>query len=327
MGRISKRLWLLVVISFSSAVNAEWVQRTEAIMGTEVAVELWADTGAGGEQAIEAVMVEMRRIDALMSPYKESSELARLNKLAADKPVNVSTELFSLIEKALWYSRISDGAFDITFASAGQLYDYRAGQRPDEKTLQQAAALIDFNGVLLDQKNVTVSFSHPGMRIDLGGIAKGHAVDRGIAILQQQGIQAAVVSAGGDSRMLGDRGDRPWVIGIKHPRAANEQAVKIPLSNTALSTSGDYERFYIEDGVRYHHILDPRSGKSVEAIQSVSILAPLAVDSDALSTTVFVLGIEKGLALVNRLPGIDAIIIDGSGKLHYSKELLMSGGE
>ncbi len=305
-------------------VMAEWYQRNEAIMGTDVSVELWADSTEQAEQSMSAVMAEMRRIDALMSPYIETSELSLINRDAAKRPVKISTELFSLIDKSLWYSRISDGAFDITYASAGHLYNYREGTHPDESALSQAVALIDYRGVLLDKQARTIRFKQPGITIDLGGIAKGHAVDRCIILLQQQGIQAAVVAAGGDSRMLGDRGDRPWVIGIKHPRDESQQAIKIPLADTALSTSGDYERFYLEDGVRYHHILDPRSGKSASEVQSVSILAPHAVDSDALSTTVFVLGIKKGLALVNRLQGIDAIIIDGDGKLHYSDELLLS---
>ena len=327
MNVIINRWMLILLCVFVPYVQAEWLHRTEAIMGTEVVVDLWAESVSDGEQAIAAVMADMRRIESLMSPYIESSELFQVNKLAAENPVTVSQELFTLIEKSLWYSKISDGAFDITFASAGKLYDYRAGERPDDNTLEQAAALIDYKDLLLDKKSRTIAFKHKGMRIDLGGIAKGHAVDSSINVLRQRGIQAAAVSAGGDSRMLGSRGDRPWVIGIKHPRAEGKQAVKIPLADTALSTSGDYERFYIEDGVRYHHILDPRSGKSASSVQSVSILSPLSVDSDALSTTVFVMGIEKGLALVNRLPGIDAIIIDGDGKLHYSDDLLLSDKE
>lgn len=327
VSQILKNWHWVFLLSLTAEVNAEWLQRTEAIMGTEVAVELWADSRVEGEQAITAVMAEMHRIDALMSPYIESSELSMLNQQAAVEPVAVSQELFALIEKSLWYSKISEGAFDITFASVGQLYDYREGSHPDEKTLNQAAALIDYQGLIMNKTERTIKFSQQGIRVDLGGIAKGHAVDRGIEILQRQGIKAALVSAGGDSRIMGNRGDRPWVIGIKHPRKKNEQAIKIPLVDTAISTSGDYERFYIKDGVRYHHILNPSSGKSIEAVQSVSILAPLAVDSDALSTTVFVMGVEKGLALVSRLAGIDAIVIDGSGKLHYSNELLLSRGD
>ena len=160
--------------------------------------------------------------------------------------------------------------------------------------------------------------------MDLGGIAKGYAVDRGIDILRRAGVESAVISAGGDSRILGDLGNRPRTIGIRHPRNRNEYAVMIPLADTAISTSGDYERFFMQGEVRVHHILDPDTGRSAQGLQSASVLAPLAVDSDALSTTVFVLGVERGLQLVNSLPGVDAILIDGSGKLHYSAELLLS---
>lgn len=305
-----------------SGVQAAWYKDDQAIMGTQVSVELWADDSVLAQQAIAAAMAEMRRIDALMSPYKVASEVSRINRNAASRPQPLSAELYALIDKALFYSRISDGAFDISFAALGNRYQYRSGEMPSDRERSELQGQINYQRLKLDPERRTLSFLEAGMAIDLGGIAKGYAVDNAIQILQNRGIVAAVVSAGGDSRVLGDRGGRPWVIGIKHPRDSALQVVKIPLTDTALSTSGDYERFFIKDGVRYHHILDPKSGVSASLVQSVSILAPLAVDSDALSTTVFVLGVKPGLALVNRLPSIDAIIIDAQGRLHYSDGLL-----
>ena len=151
---------------------------------------------------------------------------------------------------------------------------------------------------------------------------KGHAVDRSIALLQQMGIRQASVTAGGDSRMIGDRWGRPWNIGVRDPRDADKLAAVIPLQDLAVSTSGDYQRYFEEDGVRYHHIIDPASGDSARELRSVTIIGPDATTTDALSTSVFVLGLEKGLALVNRLDGIDAILVDGTGRLHYSDDLL-----
>jgi thiamine biosynthesis lipoprotein len=162
---------------------------------------------------------------------------------------------------------------------------------------------------------------HPLVYIDLGGIAKGYAVDRSMALIEAAGIMAAAVAAGGDSRIIGDRLGEPWTVGVQDPRNDEEMAVLLPLVDTAVSTSGDYQRFFVEDGVRYHHILDPKTGDSARASWSVTILGPDATFTDAMSTSVFVLGPDRGLALIDRLPGIDAIVIDADGELRYSADL------
>ena len=207
---------------------------------------------------------------------------------------------------------------------AGSLDDPRARIREADVGAVIAEARGAWDAILLDVDERSIAYRKPGLQVDLGGIAKGFAVDRGIALLRTHGIQSAVISAGGDSRILGDLGDRPRTIGIRHPRRQDEFVVLIPLADTAISTSGDYERFFMKDGVRFHHILDPGTGRSAQGVQSASVLAAHAIDSDALSTTVFVLGVAAGLELVNRLPGVDAIIIDGDGKLHYSADLLLN---
>ena len=199
----------------------------------------------------------MRRIDDAMSTYKPTSELSRVNARAAQAPVKISPELFDLFKTALDYSRITDGAFDITYASVGYLYDFRQHVRPGEEQIKAALPGVNYRHVVLDRAQHTVRFTQPGVRIDLGGIAKGHAVDRGIAILQGRGIQHALVTAGGDSRIIGDRFGKPWVVGIRHPDRKEEVIARIPLEDAAISTSGDYERYFDEDGVRYHHIIDP----------------------------------------------------------------------
>ena len=321
-------LGLAALVAFPGSLFAKWLSDTQNIMGTRVHVELWSEDIDAGRRAIAAVMQEMRRIEAKLSPYIESSELARLNRTASEKRIVVSDEFFELLQESEKYAVLSAGAFDISFASVGYLYEYRSATRPSDLHVEKLLPAINYRAIKLDAATKSVRFGHPELKIDLGGIAKGYAVDRGIAILRASSIKSAIVSAGGDSRILGDRGDRPWVMGIRHPRKADEYAVKIPLENTALSTSGDYERFFTEEsGERIHHILNPTTGKSAKGVQSVSVLAPNAIDSDALSTSVFVLGVEQGLRLINRLAGIDAIIIDGAGKLHYSTGLLRSVDE
>jgi thiamine biosynthesis lipoprotein len=292
-------------------------------MGTRITVEVFHENAAVAQQAADAVLAEMRRIDRDMSPWIESSELARLNREAAVHPVAVSDELYALIETALRFSKLTHGAFDITFASVGFLYDYREGVHPDEHDRLQAAALINYRNLLLDEKAHTVRYAKPGVRIDLGGIAKGHAVDRCIALLESMGIHQALVTAGGDSRMIGtNRKGKAWNIGVRDPRDGERLVAVIPLQDVGVSTSGDYQRYFEEGGVRYHHIIDPGSGDSAREMHSVTIIGPDATTTDALSTSVFVLGVERGLALINRLPDVDAILVDSGGRLHYSDGLL-----
>jgi thiamine biosynthesis lipoprotein len=229
--------------------------------------------------------------------------------------------MFGLIERALAFSALSRGAFDISYASVGQLYDYRAGISPGAAELARARLAIGWRGLKLDRAARTLAFAHPGMRIDLGGFAKGHAVDNAVAILARLGIAHAFVSAGGDSRVIGDKRGRPWTIGVRHPRDAKALVALLPLEDTAVSTSGDYERFFEAGGIRHHHIIDPATGQSPAAIHSVTILAADGLTAEAMSKSLFVLGVERGMALIESQPGVDAIVVDARGQLHYSTGL------
>lgn len=314
-------LMALLVSCASLPVRAEWVQRTDAIMGTRIYVEVWTDDAAKGEQGIDAVMAEMRRIDELMSHYKPESQLSRINARAAQEPVEVDPELFDLIKLSTHYSEITEGAFDITYASVGHLYDYPHHVKPTEEQIKSALPAVNWRNMLLDPVHHTVRFEHAGMRIDLGGIGKGYAVDRGIAILQARGFQHALVTAGGDSRIIGDRMGRPWVIGIRNPDDKNKVVTRIPIINSAMSTSGDYERYFDEGGVRYHHIIDPRTGHSASKVRSATILGPTATQTDGMSKTAFVLGPEKALEIINRMPEYDAVFVTPDGRILYSNGL------
>ncbi len=302
--------------------RGEWVSRDEAIMGTAIRVELWSDERSAARAAIDAVMREMHRIDAGMSPYKPASELSRINREAAAGPVQLSGELFTLLARAIEFSQFSGGAFDITYAAVGQLYDYRRGIRPSDAQIEVARAAIGYHNLILDPQARSVRFARVGMRIDLGGFAKGYAVDRGAAILREHGIAHGIVTAGGDSRIVGDRRGRPWMIGIRDPRREGEVIALLPLEDTAISTSGDYERCFDLDGVRHHHLIDPATGRSPRDVRSVTIVAPDGLTSEALSKTVFVLGAQRGLRLVESLPGVDAVVVDAEGRLHSSSGLV-----
>jgi thiamine biosynthesis lipoprotein len=313
----------LFVLCDLQAAQAAWHERVvDGIMGTRIYAEIWADDGVDGEAALDAVMEEMRRIDRAMSTFKPDSEISQVNANAAKMPVRISEELFELLTKAVHFSEITHGAFDITYASVGFMYDFRRAQKPSDEQIKAALPAINYRHLILDPEARTVKFAHPGVRIDLGGIAKGHAVDRCIELLRKRGIERALVSAGGDSRIIGDRFGRPWVVALRHPDRKNEVFQHIPIVDAAISTSGDYERFFVKDGVRYHHIIDPHSGRSASLVRSATIIGPDATTTDGLSKTAFILGPQQALEIYNKLPGIDAVLVTPEGELLYTEGLV-----
>ena len=304
-------LLLLLAVLSPAGVLADWQRQEAAIMGTAIAVELWHEDEAQGKALIRDIMAEMRRIDQLMSTYKPDSELSFVNKNAANGPVTVSKELLALIERSLEYSNITTGAFDITYASAGKYYDYRNNKRPDDEQLQSVLPAIDYRHVKTDHASSSIQFLHPDVYIDLGGIAKGYAVDRGMALIQQAGVTTALVSAGGDTRVIGKRWDRPWHIGIRNPRDEENIISMIPLENSAISTSGDYERYYEINAQRFSHIINPITGYPQKGVVSATVIAPTAQEADVLSTALCVLGGQRGSALIDRMDErIAALIIE-----------------
>ena len=319
---ISPRILTACLLGLLPALtHAEWFQREEAIMGTRVAVELWSEDAALAGRAMDEVIAEMRRTDELMSTYKPESQLSQVNAHAHERPVQVDADIIEVVERALAMSKLSGGAFDITYASVGYLYDYRAHQRPSEQQIAAALPGVDYRQVQVDREARTIRFLRKGVRIDLGGIAKGYAVDRSIDQLRKLGIEHAMVNAGGDTRLLGDRRGKPWVVGIRDPRSEGRVVTRLPLEDEAISTSGDYERYFEEDGVRYHHILVPGTGRSARGVRSATVIGADATLTDALSTTVFVLGVERGMRLIAGLPGVEAVVVDDQGRIYYSDGL------
>jgi thiamine biosynthesis lipoprotein len=316
-----RALLLALMLLLPTVVRAEWFQREAAIMGTRIAVELWSEDPALAQRAMDAVIAEMRRTDELMSTYKPESQLSQVNAHAFERPVQVDADIIEVVERGLEMSRLSGGAFDLTYASVGYLYDYRAHQRPTERQIEAALPGVDYRQVQVDRAAGTIRFLRQGVRIDVGGIAKGYAVDRSIERLRDLGIRHAMVTAGGDTRLLGDRRGKPWIVGIRDPRNDGRMVMRLPLADESISTSGDYERYFEEDGVRYHHILVPGTGKSARTLRSATVLGPNATLTDGLSTSVFVLGVERGMQLIARLPGVEAVIVDAEGRVYYSDGL------
>jgi len=290
-------------------------------MGTEVRVFLWHESPVTGSQLVEDVFEEAERINQLMSTYIQESKISEVNRNAHLEPIYAGDELYLVVQRALDISLLTHGAFDITYESVGQHYNFRERKRPDADTVKEEVGRIDYRLVTLDDEKQTIFFEKEGVRINLGGIAKGYVVDRGADILRAAGVEHGIVTAGGDSRLIGDRRGKPWVIGVRDPRQEGQVAISIPLQDEAVSTSGDYERYFIEDGVRYHHILSPSSGEPASGVHSATVFGPDAVLTDALSTSVFVMGVDEGLKMIACLPDYESIVIDSEGRIYYSSGL------
>ncbi|GAB4229969.1 MAG: FAD:protein FMN transferase [Acidobacteriota bacterium] len=264
-------------------------------------------------KAIEAAYGELERIEAVMSEWRPDSPLSRLNAAAGEGFVEVPEELAAIIRRGVDYGELTEGAFDITWLALRPIWHFDETFRvPTRQEVLAALRFVDYRQITVDGSRVALP---KGFAVGLGGIAKGYAIDRAAAVLRAAGFQDFLVNGGGDIYVAGDKGGRPWVIGVRDPRGAPDRLVaRLEVQDAAVVTSGDYERFLIVDGARYHHIIDPRTGWPAQACRSVTILAPEAERADVLATAVFVLGPGSGLELIQKLPGTEAFIIDREGK-------------
>lgn len=320
---VKVRLALVVLLMSTAAgpVRAEWFGDVQQKMGTRIEIQLWHDDPAAARRLLAAGMAEFDRIEQAMSTYREDSEISAVNRQAADGPVPVSAELGQLVARSLDLSRQTDGAFDITFDSVGYHYDFRARRRPDAATIARDLPAIDYRHVRVGPDGRSIAFTRPGTRINLGGIAKGYACERVIDLLRAAGVHHALANAGGDTRFLGDRRGQPWVVGIRDPDDESRVVTRLALDEEAVSTSGDYERYFDEGGVRYHHILNPATGTSATGVRSVTVIGPDATLTDGLSTSVFIMGADAGLRLVESLPGYEAVVVDDRHGVRFSRGL------
>ncbi len=301
--------------------RAEWFAEQADKMGTRMDVQLWHDSAPEARRLLSAAMAEFDRIEARMSTYRSESEISRVNALAATQPVVISAELYDIVRRSVELSVLSGGAFDITFDSVGQFYDFRRRVRPTDAQIAAHLPEINYRHIVLEPGASSIRFTMPGTRINLGGIAKGYSVERVIALLKAAGVKHALATAGGDTRLLGDHHGQPWVVGIRDPDDSRKLITKLALDDAAISTSGDYERFFDEGGKRYHHILNPKTGKSATGVRSVTIVGPDAVMTEGLTKAVYIHGAEKGLALVESLGGYAAVIVDDQRSVFFSRGL------
>jgi thiamine biosynthesis lipoprotein len=307
----------------SSIAAADWFEASRELYGETVSVQIWGEDATAASRSIAAVFAEVDRIQQLMGSNVDNSVLSAINQRAGQEAVVVDHEVLGLVVRALDISVLTRGAFDITFESVGQHYDFDTGRQPDEATRQRELVAGGFRAVKVSSRRQTIQFTVPGVKISLGGILNGYSVERALEILIERGVEHAIVTAGGDSKVLGDRFGSPWVVGIRHPRNPAEEIARLPLSDEAISTSGDYVRYFQQGDQRIHHIIEPTTGLPAFGVRSATVIGPDAVITDALATSVFVLGVDKGIRLLATLPDYEGVIIDSDGELHYSEGLVM----
>jgi thiamine biosynthesis lipoprotein len=319
---------LLVVPLILTVLLIAWLRQTEAddrvsrtalVLGTLVEISAYGDDQDQLDAAVTAAFKEMRRLEGQLSVYLPESEIGRLN--GSTDALELSAETLELVRRGQQIAAISSGAFDMGLGALKGLWriETDSPRIPADEELQQALVGLGPDDLLVSGTRVQRRSNN--VQVDLGGIAKGYAADRALEVLKQDGIRAATVNAGGDIALFGTRAGQPWRIGIRHPRIMDEILGTLVVSTGAVVTSGDYERFFERDGVRYHHILDPRSGRPARLSRSVTVLAASAAEADALATAAFVLGPQAGLKLLEDRDGVEGLIVSANGSLHKTSGL------
>lgn len=292
-------------------------------MDTQIELRFFEGSSSKAEQISNAVFAEMERLENIFSRSLQESEISLINRSAGIEPVSVGHEMLSVANQANYYAQLSEGAFDPTIAPLIDLWGFlgQAYRVPSESEISAALPLVNYSLVQIDNSRKSIYLPEKKMALELGGIAKGYIIDRALDILIAAGVEHAYINAGGDVGLLGPKpGGSPWQIGVRHPREDNKIIAVLPVIGGAVVTSGDYQRAFVKEGIKYHHILNSRNGMPSRNLASVTIYAATALEADALSTTVFLLGPVRGLALVEKMPGVEGILITPA------MEILISDG-
>ena len=310
---------LLAVSFFYSSREAQSVVYTRQLMGTVVELTLMDGEAARFDEAAEAAFGEISRLEGIFSSYRDDSDVARINAASGEGLVDIRPETIEVLREALLVGSISDGAFNPAIGALGKVWGHSGekGEVPPADEIKKLLPYVDLDGVLLREHESKAGLKRKGMAINLGGVAKGYIVSKAASVLEKKGVTKAIIHAGGDMLVFQRNGDTPFIIGIQHPRE-KKLLGEAHVYNGAVATSGDYERFFIKDNVRYHHILDPRTGFPSKGTQGVTLIAKNPTEADALSTAVFVLGPEKGMALIEKLKDVEGVIVDENGRVTMS---------
>lgn len=313
-------LWLMVLgvtVSAMAYTNPVTEKVVAKKMGSRFEITAVHATSDQARAAIDAAYAEIDRLEAMISSWQPNSFTSAVNRNAGVAPTAVPAELFNLIRRAIKVSELTEGAFDITYDSFGKLWDFKAEapKLPSDAEIQAALALVGYQKIQLDVQTNSVFLPQKGMRMGFGAIGKGFAANKAAFILKQQGVTGGVINAGGDMVVFGRQANGAlWDVGVAHPRHPDRVYAQLSISEQAIVTSGDYESFFVHEGKRYAHILNPKTGYPVDFLQSVTVICPNGELADALATSVFVLGREKGLALLTQLDKVEGLIIDADGQ-------------
>jgi thiamine biosynthesis lipoprotein len=297
-------------------------KRVLKLMGNRFEISVVSDDDHWAANRINLAVAEISRIEKLLTTFSDESQTNQVNAAAGIKPVKVDPEVFQLIRRSIKISELTQGAFDITYGSIDKSlwnFDVNMKSLPDAETARNAVKLINYKNVIMDAENTTVMLKEKGMRLGFGGIGKGYAADRAKAILQQNGVDSGIVNAAGDLITWGTQPNgKPWTIAIADPDKQMTPFSTLNISDMAIATSGNYEKYAVINGKKYSHTIDPKTGLPVSGIKSVSIICPSAEFADAMATPVTVMGISVGLNLVNQLQQLACVIIDDNNRLYTS---------
>lgn len=319
-------IFLLVGLSFISQAQLA-TYRTTLLMGSRFDLTVVAPTEAEGNAYIDTAMAEITRIEKLISDWDPSSQTSEINRNAGIRPVKVDKELIDLIQRSIAISKLTDGAFDISYASMDKIWKFDGSMTtmPSPEEIQASVERVGYEKIILDLDSQTVFLSEKGMKIGFGAIGKGYAADKAKHLLMERGVIAGIINASGDMNTWGKQPDgTDWMVAITNPMNKDNAFALLPIKQGAVVTSGDYEKFVEFDGIRYGHIINPKSGYPATGIISVTIFAASAELADALATAVFVLGTEVGLDRINQLPEVECIIVDADGKIYTSKHITIN---
>jgi thiamine biosynthesis lipoprotein len=319
-------LWLCLVSFFffscsNRNITEQIYQRTQFLLGTVVEITVVSNDPETANGAIKAAFDRIKEIEYQMTAKRSGSLVDKISLEAIGRPIQMTRELCHVIEVCQNYSRMTNGAFDITIGPVTKLWLFDEGieEIPKVKAVYNAMQYVGFERIHFDKEKCTIELDREGMSLDLGGAAKGYAVDEAVKKIKAEGIDAGIVNAGGDLMVFGAKpGGIPWTIGIQDPEYSDRIIATISLNDMALVTSGDYERYIIYQGAKYHHIINPKTGWPARGCKSVSVASSRAFDADILSTAIFVLGPEEGMKLLESLPDVEGMIMDASGKIHLS---------
>lgn len=321
--RVLNYLYLIFFIS-SACYSQQHYTNTMRLMGCDFKITVVADNENEGQEYIKIAVAEIIRIERLISSWDSNSETSMINTNAGVKPVIVANELFELINRSKQISQLTNGAFDISYASMDKIwkFDGSVTKLPSQEKVKESVKKVGYENIVLDVENNSVFLKNIGVKIGFGAIGKGYAADKAKQLLVNKGVKGGIINASGDLTTWGKQPDgKSWLVGIKNPLNKNKIFAWFPVENKAVVTSGNYEKFLLINNQRYSHIINPKTGYPSKGVISTSVFAPKAELADALATSIFVLGVEKGLYFINQLTGVDCIIVTDKGEIHYSNNI------